>query len=176
MKLSIYRYDHPVLRKRALPIEEVDAQVVELARNMVETMIANNGVGLAANQVGQLLRIFVFREERMESDGSYSLGIPEVVINPTLTKPSQEEVSMLEGCISIPGIYPEITRPKSIHLRYQNLRGEWVGEHLHEFRARVCMHENDHLNGVLTIDRMDKRERKKVEPNLLAIKKKYNPT
>ena len=174
MKLPIFKYNAEVLRKRALPVDEITPEIVQFVKDMIETMIESNGVGLAAPQVGRLLRIFVFRDERLESNGSYTLGPPEVAINPHLSKPSQEKIAMLEGCISLPGLHIEVVRPKEIHLRRQNLKGEWLEEHLTEFRARVTMHENDHLNGVLTIDRMDKRERRKIEPHLLAIDKKYN--
>ena len=78
------------------------------------------------------------------------------------------------GCLSLPGLHIDVLRPKSIHIRYQNIKGEWIEEQVRDFRARVMMHENDHLNGVLTIDRMDKRERKKIEPHLQAIDKKYH--
>lgn len=175
MKLPLSIYDAEVLRKRALPVEEITPEIIQFAHNMIETMIDSNGVGLAAPQVGRLVRIFIIRDEKLEPDGSYSLGDPEVIINPHLSKPSAEKVSMLEGCLSLPGLHVEVVRPKSIHIRYQNLKGEWIEEALSNFRARVTMHENDHLNGVLTIDRIEKRERKKIEAHLLAIKKKYHP-
>ncbi len=174
-KLTLRRYDDSILRKKASPIEAITPEIERLAADMIETMIHANGVGLAGPQIGQLLRIFIIRDEIMEAGGEYVLGPPEVIINPTLSNPSEEKVSMVEGCLSLPGLYVEITRPKKIHMRYMNLKGEWIEEFLDDFRARVTMHENDHLNGVLSIDRIDKRERKKVEPNLLAIKKKYHP-
>lgn len=172
-KLELRRYDDPILRKKAAPVDEITPEIIRLAEDMIETMLASNGVGLAGPQVGQLLRIFIIRDEKID-DGDYVLGAPEVIINPTLSNPSEEKVSMVEGCLSLPGLYVEVIRPKKIHIRYLNLKGEWIEEKLDEFRARVTMHENDHLNGVLTIDRIDKRKRKMVEPNLLAIKKKYH--
>jgi peptide deformylase len=172
-KLELRRYDDPVLRKKAALIDAITAEIEQLAEDMIETMVASNGVGLAGPQVGRLLRIFIIRDEKLNPEGHYLLGDPEVIINPTLSNPSEEKVSMLEGCLSLPGLYIEVIRPKKIHVRYMNLKGEWVEEELDEFRARVTMHENDHLNGVLTIDRIDKRKRKTIEPNLLAIKKKY---
>lgn len=174
-KLELRRYDDPILRKKAAPIDAITPEIEQLATDMIETMIASNGVGLAGPQVGQLLRIFIIRDETMNSVGEYVLGPPEVVINPILSNPSQEKVSMVEGCLSLPGLYIEVIRPKKIHIRYMNLKGEWMEEDLDEFRARVTMHENDHLNGVLTIDRVDKKQRKMIEPNLVAIKKKFHP-
>lgn len=174
MKLPVYKYAAEVLRKRALPVDEITPEIIQLAKDMIETMIASDGVGIAAPQIGKSLRIFVRRDEVLESNGTYTLGPPEVIINPHLSKPSAEKEAMLEGCLSLPGLHVEVARPKSIHLRYQNLKGEWVEEDLHGFIARVTMHENDHLNGVLTIDRMDKKERKKLEHQLAAIDKKFN--
>jgi|SRR3989344_4405013 len=173
-KLTVYCYDHLVLRKQALPVEEITPEIVSLAQQMIDTMVERNGVGLSATQVGVMLRMFVIRDEWLDSEGKYSMGPPEVLINPSLSKPSAEKTVMLEGCLSLPGLHVEVTRPKAIHVRYQNLKGEWIEEDLVDFRARVTMHENDHLNGVLIIDRIDKRERKKIEPQLLAIKKKCN--
>jgi peptide deformylase len=172
-KLPLRRYDDPILRKKALLIEEITPEIERLAADMIETMVTSNGVGLAGPQVGHLLRIFIIRDEVLGLDGQYKVGSPEVIINPTLSNPSEEKVVMVEGCLSLPGLYLEVVRPKKIHVRYMNLKGEWVEEMLDEFRARVTMHENDHLNGVLTIDRIDKQKRKKAEPHLLAIKKKY---
>jgi len=98
-----------------------------------------------------------------------------VIINPVLSSPSEEKVSMLEGCMSLPDLHVEVVRPKSIHVSYQNLLGETIEEDLFDFRARMFMHENDHLNGVLHIDRMDPKERKQIEQLLREMKKKYNP-
>ena len=172
-KLLLRYFDDSVLRKKALPIEKIDSSISQLAEEMIETMIASKGVGLAAPQIGKLLRIFVMRDEIMDATGEFVLGEPEVIINPTLLNPSDEKVSMVEGCLSLPGLHVEVFRPQSIHIRYQNLKGETIEEELTNFRARVAMHENDHLNGVLIIDRISPRERKKIESHLQAIKKKY---
>jgi peptide deformylase len=173
MKLPLCYYNNAVLRKMALPIEGISLEILKLAQDMVDTMVAANGVGLAAPQVGKLVRLFVIRDEVLAADGTVTLGAPEVMINPSLSKPSTEKVFMLEGCLSLPALYMEVMRPKTIHIRYQNLKGEWVEETLDNFRARVAMHENDHLNGVLIIDRVDRSERKKLEPRLAEIDKKY---
>jgi peptide deformylase len=174
MKLPLRYYNDSVLRKKALPIEEITPEIIQLAQEMIETMIAWNGVGLAAPQIGQLVRMFVIRDERVTVDGQVILGPPEVLINPQLSNPSTEKVPMTEGCLSLPGLYMEVVRPKSIHVRYQTLEGKWVEETLDNFRARVTMHENDHLNGVLIIDRIDRAERKKLDERLAAMDKKYH--
>jgi peptide deformylase len=153
MPLTILQYGDKILRKRALPIDDITPEIVAFAQQMIETMIDANGVGLAAPQVGRLIRMFIRRDERREADGEYSLGPPEVILNPHLSKPSQEKVVMKEGCLSLPGVELDVARPRSIHLRYQTLQGEWKEELATDFLARVTMHENDHLNGVLIIDR-----------------------
>ncbi len=173
-KFRVLCYNDPTLRKKALPIEKITPEIEKLGRDLVETMILYNGVGLAAPQVGILLRIFVIREERVNAQGEWEVGHPEIILNPTLSQPGAETEVMQEGCISIPGLHVEVARPKKIHVRYQALTGEWIEEWLTDFRARVMMHENDHLNGVLMIDRMDKRERKKIDDRLQALDKKYN--
>lgn len=175
MKLPVYYYGHPVLRKKAEVIEAITPEIVQLAHDLIETMIHYNGIGLAGPQVGKSLRIFVIREEFLSADDNYTLGPPEVIINPVISAPSEEKESMLEGCLSLPRLHIEVTRPQKITVRYQNLEGKFIEEHLDTFRGRMMMHENDHLNGVLTIDRMDPKERKKIEPFLRAIKEKYNP-
>lgn len=175
MKLPIHYYGHPILRQKATPIGEITPEIIKMAQDMLETMLSlENAIGFAGPQLGIPLRIFVIREEKMDANENYYLGPPEVIINPVLTKPSSEMTSMLEGCMSLPKLHVEVIRPADIHVSYQNLKGETVQEHLSGFRARMFMHENDHLNGVLTIDRMDSRERKKIEPALRQIKQKYS--
>lgn len=173
MKLPLRYLGHIDLRTKAKPVEKITPEIIQLAEDMVESMVAYNGVGLAAPQVGKLLRIFVRRDEVLLEDGRYSLGAPEVIINPILSNPSKETSVMLEGCLSVPGVHVEVERPIQIHLRYQNLKGQWIEEEVKDFLARVTMHENDHLNGVLHIDRIHPKEKARIEPFLREIKKKY---
>lgn len=175
-KLLIRYYGHPDLRTKAKPVEKITPEVVKICKDMLEAMLSlDNCIGFAGPQLGIILRIFVIREEKFLPDNKYYFGEPEVIINPVLTSPSKETVSMQEGCMSLPGLHVEVVRPKSIHVRYQNLKGEFIEERLDDFRARMFMHENDHLNGVLHIDRMDLQERKEIEPILRAMKQKHNP-
>jgi len=176
MKLPMRYYGHPDLRVKAKPVSEVNEEIIKIAHDMLETMLSyDNSIGFAGPQLGVLLRMFVIREEKMNPDGSYFLGPPEVIINPILSSPSKEMVAMVEGCMSLPGLHVEVVRPLRIHVSYQNIKGETIEEDLAEFRARMFMHENDHLNGVLTIDRMDPKDRKHIEQALRAMKQKYNP-
>ncbi|MBX7065940.1 MAG: peptide deformylase [Parachlamydiales bacterium] len=169
-------YGHPDLRVKAKPIEELTPEVIKICEGMLAKMLSlDNCIGFAGPQLGVLLRVFVIREEKFLPNNQYYFGPPEVIINPVLSKPSKEGVEMLEGCMSLPGLHVPVVRPESIHVRYQNMKGEFIEEELRDFRARMFMHENDHLNGVLHIDRMDPKERKKIEPILKAMKEKYNP-
>ena len=172
MILSVVLYDDAVLRKKARPIEQITDEILELAQDLTETMIHTNGVGLAAPQIGKLLRIFVIRDEWVGPDGEFRLGEPEVILNPQLSKPSRETISMSEGCLSLPGMYADVIRPKSFFLRWQRLDGTWHEGEVLGFRARVIMHENDHLNGVLYIDRLDLKNRNRVDPHLKKLSKK----
>ena len=176
-KLQVRYYGDPGLRLKAKAVQEITPEIVQICNDMIETMLSmDNAIGFAGTQLGIDLRIFVIREEKFLPDDKYYFGPPEVIINPVLSAPSKEMVSMVEGCMSLPGLHVEVVRPKSIHVRYQNLKGETVEETVEDFRARMFMHENDHLNGVLHIDRMDPEERKKIEPALRALKEKYHPS
>src|SRR5262249_26961481 len=151
-------------------------EIVKIAEDMLETMLSmDNAIGFAGPQLGVPFRIFVMREEIFLPNNQYEFGPPEVILNPVLSSPSKELISMSEGCLSLPGLHIDVVRPASIHVRYQNLKGEFIEEHLKDFRARMFMHENDHLNGVLHIDRMDPKRRKEIEPILRKMKEKYNP-
>lgn len=175
MKLPIRYFGDPILRKKAEEIKTITPEIVQLAEDMIETMTAHHGVGLAAPQIGKLLRIYVFCDEVKGEDEKYHLGEPQVAINPVLSSPSSEMEEMEEGCLSIPGLYIQVARPKKIHIRYQNLKGEWQEALLEGFLARVNMHENDHLNGVLHVDRAPAKDRKMLQTALQQIKKKYHP-
>jgi peptide deformylase len=174
--LHLRHYDDPILRIKGKPVEKINGDIIQLATDMIETMIASNGVGLAAPQIGKLLRIFIIRDEKLGIGGEETvLGVPEVIINPTLSNFSKEKSSMLEGCLSLPGLQLDVIRPIELDIRYQNLKGEWIEERLKDFRARVVMHEFDHLEGLMIIHRITKNEQKKIESQLLAMKRKYHP-
>ncbi len=176
-KLPLRYFGHPELRVKAKPVQEITPEVAQACHDMVQTMLSyDNAIGFAGTQLGVLLRIFVIREEKFLPDNKYCFADPEIIINPVLSDPSKETVTMLEGCMSLPDLHVEVTRPKSIRVRYQNLKGDFVEELLQDFRARMFMHENDHLNGVLIIDRTTHQERKRVDSLLRAIKQKnqYN--
>ena len=142
-------FGDPVLRQRAAEIVEIDGRVAQLAADMIATMHEAPGVGLAANQVGVLKRLFVFDV----GEG------PQAVINPVISDHRGEWV-FEEGCLSIPGLSGEVVRPKEVHLTGVDLDGGAVSFEADELLARVVQHELDHLDGVLFIDRMEPDARK----------------
>ncbi len=129
---------------------------------MIETMYLEDGVGLAAPQVGLSLRMFVM---------DYGDG-PIKVINPEIIEKSEEKVIDEEGCLSLPDVFAEVERAKWIKVRFQNERGEWQEMELEGYSARVFQHEYDHLDGILFIDRLPPAKRALLKPKLLEIIRK----
>lgn len=173
MLLRIIYYGHQLLRKRALPIDAITDEIKQFAADMIETMDAAQGIGLAAPQVGRSIRLFVCRSYAIAPDGQWVMTEPRVYINPRLSQHSEEQVEDQEGCLSLPGIRAEVVRPLKVFIEALDLQGQAFSEQLEGYNARIRMHENDHLNGVLYIDRVNVRMRKRLEPLLQEIKKKY---
>ena len=139
----------PVLRQRASEITDVDGKLARLAEDMVATMYAAPGLGLAGPPVGVQKRIFV-----------YDIGEgPETIINPEIRE-SRGEWGFEEGCLSIPGLAFELVRPKEVHLVGYDLQGNEISIEADELLARCFQHELDHLDGVLFIERLEPDERK----------------
>ncbi len=174
MRLPLVYYGNALLRKKCEPASEITDEIRQLVQDMIETMDANKGVGLAAPQVGKLIRLFVLRNYIESEDGSLTFSDPIVYINPKITNPSKQTCVDVEGCLSIPGVRGEVERPYSITVEATNLEGQLFQEEVEGYNARVRMHENDHINGVLFVDRLHPHERNKLEADLRAIKKKYN--
>ena len=154
--LKVARMGHPVLRAkgRALERSEIAAPAVQqLIDDMLDTMFEYRGVGLAAPQVHQSLRLFV---ASLDDDGSPDAPDPEpiVLINPEIVSASPELVEDWEGCLSIPDIRGRVPRAHAIKVRALNRKGERIEIDAKEFPARVIQHEYDHLDGVLFFDRM----------------------
>lgn len=153
-KLPIILMPDPILRQTALPVETVDEETRRLIDDMLETMYAAPGVGLAAPQIGISRRLFVM-------DPSPKEGEPEpiAIINPEILEFGEELLAGEEGCLSIPEIFAEVERPASVRLRYVDRAGH-VQEKLLEGRpAIIVQHELDHLNGTLFIDHLSKLRR-----------------
>ena len=142
--LPIRVHGDPVLRLRTAEVTEIDGSVARLVEDMVETMYDAPGVGLAANQVGVQKRLFV-----------YDVGEGHrVVINPVLDG-HQGEWTYEEGCLSVPGLYWPIARAEQVHLSGVDLDGRELSIEADELLARVFLHEVDHLDGTLLIERLD---------------------
>lgn len=169
-------YGDPVLRQKSVPIEEITEEIKELARYMTYFADNNNGIGLSAVQLGVPIRMFVLRDYIVQPDGRWTVGGPKVFINPKIIWKSEEIEVDTEGCMSVPHLnVGPIERPSAMKIEATDLDGNLFVEEKEGINARVRFHENDHLNGVLQIDRLPPNVRKKIEPQLHAIKKKYNP-
>lgn len=176
MKLELYYYDHPILRQKTQPVTQITDEILQLIHDMEETMDGPQAIGISANQVGKLLSICLSRYPVEDEFGHYSRAQTKVYINPKLSNPSKETWFHDEGCLSIPKLYLEVERPVSITVTALDIHGKEFTETLSMWPARVLMHENDHLNGKLFIDRITKKQRNIAEPTLRRIHKKFNPT
>jgi peptide deformylase len=155
--LTIRQYGDPVLKQATKDVEEIDGSVAKLVEDMLETMYAAPGVGLAANQVGVQRRLFV-----------YDIGDgPEVVVNPRITETSGEW-AFEEGCLSVPGLSWTIVRPNKVHLVGLDLDGNELSIDAEEYQGRVFQHEVDHLDGTLLIERLDEDQRRQALQALRA--------
>ncbi|MBF5059243.1 peptide deformylase [Candidatus Neptunochlamydia vexilliferae] len=169
-------YGHPALRTKCTEITEITEDMRQLAQDLIETALEKDGAGLAAPQIGYTVRMFVSRYDNgADAEGWPILCPPKIYINPKLSNPSKEMDTHGEGCLSIPGLYEKVTRPLEIDVEWMDLDGNIQTERATGWRARNLMHENDHLNGVLHIDRIHPNRRKKIDPALRKLKKKYNP-
>lgn len=165
-QLPLAYYGHPILRKVAEPVVKITDDVRKLVDGMVETMDACGGIGLAAPQVHHSVQLFIIRKPTETAAGEVSFGEVKVFINPKLSSPSSETKNLSEGCLSIPTIRAEVSRPKEITVEYLDLSGRALQERVSGWEARVIQHENDHLQGVLFIDHLDKKTRDDLEPLL----------
>ena len=163
MILPILQYGDPILRVKGKRIEEIDDHIRELVANMIETMHAAHGVGLAAQQIGEALQLTVLditqvedRPSTLKLNGQETdpkTALPLVLINPEIELGGETEIGV-EGCLSFPEITADIERAQSVTVRAQTLEGDTVQIEAGGFLARAIQHEADHLNGILFIDRM----------------------
>ena len=170
MKLPLAYYGESVLRRKAQPIATIDQTIRELVENMDETMTAHRGCGLAAPQVHRSLALFITCIPRYAGEKKISPGVLRVFINPKIVAYSKETEACEESCLSIPGLKETVIRPLKIVLQAVDLEGKKIEEEFSGFDARVMMHENDHLNGVLYIDRLSPARKKAIEKALREIK------
>lgn len=168
-------YGDPRLRQKCEPITEITDEVRTLAQDLVDSMLSYNGAGLAAPQVGVLLRMFAMCYTGSDEQGWPIIGEPRVLINPQIIEYSDETWTTDEGCLSIPAIRGEVERPKFITVEATDLSGNTFTWKVNDpWVTRCILHENDHLNGVLYIDRMARSAKKRLDKSLAGIRKKYN--
>jgi peptide deformylase len=148
--LTIVKLGDPILLKHSVVVPEVTPEITTLVGEMVDAMDRERGVGLAAVQVGRLLRLFV---TRVPGD------MVRVFINPDILETSIEQEPFEEGCLSIPGLYTDVIRPTSVRVQAQNARGRRFTLNADGYLGRVIQHEFDHLNGILFIDRIDSKKK-----------------
>ncbi len=175
MILPVVKYGHPALRQKGTVIEKITPEIKKLIADMFETMHERHGVGLAAQQVGRALQLTVIdvrdakdRPSTLELKGKpadVNDIMPLVLINPEI-KPAGEPAVSGEGCLSFPEIYAEISRPEFVEVKALNEKLKPI-----EFRAggllsRAVQHETDHLNGILFIDRMNRKTKEELREKL----------
>jgi len=144
--LKIHTYPSPVLKKYAEPLTDFGPKMQKFFDDMIETMYLDDGVGLAAPQVGVSSQILI-------ACPTAKPGEEYVIVNPKILSESGREAEM-EGCLSLPGLAVKVERSKKIHLRFQDRNGKTWEVKLKDFFARVIQHEMDHLKGILLIDRV----------------------
>lgn len=162
MVYKIRTYGDKVLRAESTPVEEINAEILRILDDMVETMIDAKGVGLAAPQVGISKNMFVLGVD----DGKY-----RKVINPVFLEYSKEIAENEEGCLSIPGIYKKVCRPAYVKVKYTNEKGQEVIEEGTGLLARAFQHEYDHLKGELFVDKISPVAKRLITGKLNRMRK-----
>ena len=156
MLLEIVQYGNPVLKEKCRPVEHLDASLKDLANNMLETMYAAEGVGLAAPQIGELVQMVVIDTD-YESADDYD---PIVLINPVIVEQSDHLVPFSEGCLSIPGVSCEIKRPDRVVVEAYDLDANLMRYEAEGGVFCVCLqHEIDHLHGITMFERLEPAQR-----------------
>ncbi len=168
MTFRIRIYGDPVLRRKAQPVMEFGPFLAQVAREMIATMRAAKGVGLAAQQVGLTLDLCVIEIPEGEKEDRLP-AMPLVLVNPRIVAQAGEACGE-EGCLSFPGIAGPITRAETIHVVYQDVEGAKREVQLSGLAARAVQHEMDHLAGVLIIDRFSSARRAGLRPALRRLK------
>ena len=161
--LEVVNYGNPILRKKCSQVTDF-SKLSGLINDMFDTMYEEEGIGLAANQVGVDMNLFIIDISHTDDD-----EFPRIFINGEITS-SRGEIVFSEGCLSIPKVALEVTRPEIILFKYQDIHEEWHEEEFDGLLARAIQHEIDHLNGVLIIDLVSEMQRLKVNKEIKRIK------
>jgi peptide deformylase len=169
MVITILKYGSPVLRKHSGEITEED-NLVQMVKDLFDTLKKEGGLGLAAPQIGILKRVFLMDTSPLNEDDPTTEKIEQAFINPEIIGFSAETIFYEEGCLSIPGIYESVERPVKIRVRYQDTFFNTIEKELDGMQARIFQHEFDHLNGILFIDRLSLLRRKLLTGKLNKIR------
>lgn len=176
--IPIVTYPDPVLSAKAKAVTDFNQDLKHLVKDMLFTMYHAPGIGLAAPQVGKSIRLFVLdvdfdREEVTNSSGKTEFRLsnfnPKVFINPIITGTSGTTVYE-EGCLSVPGVYEEVKRHESVNVKYQDLEGNFHEIEAHDMMAICIQHENDHLDGVVFIERLSNLKKKFYQKKMIKEK------
>ena len=168
----IYLYGAPVLRETAKPADLKDKEgLATLVQDLKDTLVKADGCGLAAPQIGVSLRVVIVDGDVVSDSYPYLKDFRRTLINPEIVEESEEQTTYSEGCLSIPGIYCDIQRPKKIKVRYHNENLEEVTEEFDNFASRMIQHEMSHLDGDLFTDHAAPIRKKMLSSKLQNISK-----
>ena len=162
--LDIIHYGDPILRKKCAPVQDF-SEMDLLLNNMFDSMYEADGIGLAANQIGLNMNLFIIDVTHTEEADE-----AHIFINSEIVKKHGEEGTFQEGCLSLPGISLDVLRPERVSLKYQTQDQEWHEDEFDGLLSRAIQHEMDHLNGILIIDRVSEVERIQYQTELKELK------
>ncbi len=172
MNREIVKYPNPILRKKCQEVKEVTEEIRNLGWDMIESMIENQGTGLAAPQVGELKRVIVVHPIEERSLEEKSKEKPQIFINPKIIKKSRETIIDEEGCLSFPELFLKIKRAKEVGVEALNEKGEKIHLKAQGLPARILQHEIDHLDGILFIDHLSFWQKLKTKLPLPSFRRK----
>ncbi|MCB1122320.1 MAG: peptide deformylase [Verrucomicrobiae bacterium] len=181
MPLRVTHFNEPILRKTGEIIDAFDENLERLSQEMIETMYANDGIGLAAQQIGEALMLCVIDvPQNRDASFNYTLDgktppidliMPMALVNPKLELLPSQETVYEEGCLSFPGINGNVRRPDQVRVTFQDIKGNSHVMECNGLLGRCVQHEVDHLNGILFIDRMEKETLKVLDSRIKKLKK-----
>lgn len=166
--LTIVKYPQSILQKKAEKVAEITAEIKELIPQMIDSMYEHAGIGLAAPQINISKQIIIVETSHRPRENK---GKPLALLNPTIVEYRGQKITEEEGCLSLPGIFVQVTRPESIVLTCLDPQGKTLRIQASGFLARIFQHEIDHLNGKLTIHRINPIKRFRMRGQLKKIKK-----
>ncbi len=173
--LPVVKYGDPILRQKVRNVVDFE-NLNSLIKDMFETMYHEQGIGLAANQIGVDKNILVFDISHYDDDGDLSDDSEPMILINTKIVESTGTCIMEEGCLSVPDIRAEVTRPETIKIRYQDLDGNMHEKEFSGLSSRVLQHEIDHLNGKFFTDYLSPSKRKLIQKRLLEISQTGKPS